>query len=243
MATPPTLTDPGKTCPALGDCPFCAHRSPPGSRFCNQCGAALHLRPCPHCGALNDVTRVQSCSRCSAVLGDATPDAPPAETGLPPPPESPAEAGPAAALPVASARRWLPAAALALLAALAALAHLSQQRAPAAQQTTRSQAVSLPAAEVKASAPAEAATAAPPGAPVEAEAQAQAVAPAAARANARPPRPAPTAGTRPAPAPAGLPTALPPAPPAPPCTEAVIALGLCRLSSPPQSKPEPERSP
>ncbi|QPF71823.1 zinc ribbon domain-containing protein [Roseateles sp. DAIF2] len=57
LARPPSL------------CPFCEHRSPPGSKFCNECGAALHLRPCPHCGALNDITQTRQCARCKQDLG------------------------------------------------------------------------------------------------------------------------------------------------------------------------------
>lgn len=45
-------------------CPYCEHLSPEGSKFCNECGAALHLRPCAHCGALNDVTLADACGRC-----------------------------------------------------------------------------------------------------------------------------------------------------------------------------------
>lgn len=53
----------------LSLCPFCEHRSPSGSKFCNQCGAALHLQPCRHCGALNDVTQTRQCARCHQDLG------------------------------------------------------------------------------------------------------------------------------------------------------------------------------
>lgn len=56
VSRPPTL------------CPYCEHRSPPGSKFCNECGAALHLQPCPHCGALNDITLTRQCGRCQQPL-------------------------------------------------------------------------------------------------------------------------------------------------------------------------------
>lgn len=49
-------------------CPYCEHLSPEGSKFCNECGAALHLRPCSHCGALNDVSLVDVCGRCGETL-------------------------------------------------------------------------------------------------------------------------------------------------------------------------------
>lgn len=50
-------------------CPYCDHVSPVGSKFCNDCGAALHLRPCPHCGSVNDITLNTHCSRCNGDLG------------------------------------------------------------------------------------------------------------------------------------------------------------------------------
>jgi len=56
-------------------CPYCEHVSPEGSKFCNECGAALHLRPCAHCGALNDVSLVEACGRCGESL--SAPSAPP----------------------------------------------------------------------------------------------------------------------------------------------------------------------
>lgn len=52
-------------------CPYCEHVSPQGSKFCNACGAALHLLPCPHCGAVNDVTLFSACARCNGDLGPA----------------------------------------------------------------------------------------------------------------------------------------------------------------------------
>ncbi|MFN3812812.1 MAG: zinc ribbon domain-containing protein [Roseateles asaccharophilus] len=58
----------------LSLCPFCEHRSPSGSKFCNQCGAALHLQPCRHCGALNDVTQTRECARCHQDLGPLEPE-------------------------------------------------------------------------------------------------------------------------------------------------------------------------
>ncbi|MEJ6007261.1 zinc ribbon domain-containing protein [Paucibacter sp. AS339] len=49
-------------------CPYCDHVSPPDSKFCNECGAALHLQPCPHCGAVNDITKSTVCGRCQGDL-------------------------------------------------------------------------------------------------------------------------------------------------------------------------------
>ena len=34
-------------------CFSCGHSNPPGARFCNACGAPLHLKPCAHCEAIN----------------------------------------------------------------------------------------------------------------------------------------------------------------------------------------------
>lgn len=49
-------------------CPYCDHVSPVGSKFCGECGAALHLMPCPHCGAVNDITLTTACYRCHGEL-------------------------------------------------------------------------------------------------------------------------------------------------------------------------------
>lgn len=49
----------------LSQCPLCDHVNPTGSRFCNACGAPLHLAPCPDCGTINDVgqTACRDCGR------------------------------------------------------------------------------------------------------------------------------------------------------------------------------------
>lgn len=68
-------------------CPYCDHVSPEGSKFCGACGAALHLMPCPHCGAVNDITVVTACYRCHGDLHEN------ATIVLPPPaPAKPVEA-------------------------------------------------------------------------------------------------------------------------------------------------------
>lgn len=64
------------TARSSSQCPYCDHLSPAGSKFCNDCGAALHLRPCPHCGSVNDVTLNAHCSRCNGDLGFGSQDAP-----------------------------------------------------------------------------------------------------------------------------------------------------------------------
>ncbi len=48
-------------------CGFCLHDNPAGSKFCNECGSPLHLRPCPHCEAVNDDI-ARTCYRCAVVL-------------------------------------------------------------------------------------------------------------------------------------------------------------------------------
>ena len=65
----------------ITQCPYCDHVSPVGSKFCGECGAALHLLPCPHCGAVNDITVATACYRCHRELPEkisGTPPAPPA---------------------------------------------------------------------------------------------------------------------------------------------------------------------
>ncbi|HEX2011071.1 MAG TPA: zinc ribbon domain-containing protein, partial [Roseateles sp.] len=120
----------------LTQCPYCDHNSPEGSKFCNACGAALHLVPCPHCGALNDISKMDACGSCHGDLrlghlrkprpaAPATPATDAPATGLEgdrlargeaPQPEQPAAAGlpavfaaePARARPElpAQTRRW-----------------------------------------------------------------------------------------------------------------------------------------
>lgn len=56
----------------LNQCPYCDHVSPANSKFCNECGAALHLKPCQHCGAVNDVTLTNVCARCNGALNEGS---------------------------------------------------------------------------------------------------------------------------------------------------------------------------
>jgi hypothetical protein len=71
-------------------CPFCEKPCPPDAKFCSACGGALHLAPCPACGAVNDVSAA-SCFQCGERLGGPRPET--AETA----PVEKAEAPPASA--------------------------------------------------------------------------------------------------------------------------------------------------
>jgi len=77
-------------------CPYCDHVSPAESKFCNDCGAALHLMPCPHCGAVNDITVSTACYRCHGELRESVPAALPAPATTAPasPKSSPAKVAP-----------------------------------------------------------------------------------------------------------------------------------------------------
>ena len=48
-------------------CPFCAHPNPAGAKFCNECGAPLHLRPCNRCEAVNNQV-AKNCYKCGMSL-------------------------------------------------------------------------------------------------------------------------------------------------------------------------------
>lgn len=113
-------------------CPYCAHVSPLDSKFCNECGAALHLLPCPQCGSINDITLTAHCSRCSCALHVSAfalsgfPDLPavPPEPELPPP-------------PLQRPRALLVAGALLIAAAAAAAYLLVQQREESGSSQSR----------------------------------------------------------------------------------------------------------
>lgn len=49
------------------ECTFCDHANPPQSKFCNACGAPLHLTLCSNCDALNDKT-ASTCYKCDTAL-------------------------------------------------------------------------------------------------------------------------------------------------------------------------------
>jgi double zinc ribbon protein len=66
---------------SLNSCPFCEHGNPADAKFCSACGGALHLVPCPRCGAVSDVAAT-TCYQCHGPLRghgtDALEPAPPA---------------------------------------------------------------------------------------------------------------------------------------------------------------------
>ncbi len=51
-------------------CQFCEHGNPADSKYCSECGGCLYLLPCPHCGAVTDVT-ADTCYQCHGQLGRA----------------------------------------------------------------------------------------------------------------------------------------------------------------------------
>lgn len=52
---------------SVTQCRFCDHVNPAGAKFCSECGGALHLLPCPRCGAVSQVTAAV-CYQCQAKL-------------------------------------------------------------------------------------------------------------------------------------------------------------------------------
>lgn len=59
---------------SLTRCPYCEHGNPADSKFCSACGGALHLVPCPRCGAVNQVTAT-ACYQCRSQLPGRRTDA------------------------------------------------------------------------------------------------------------------------------------------------------------------------
>ena len=48
-------------------CPYCTFRNERGARFCADCGAPLHLKPCPKCSKVDDVM-VRQCLGCGTAF-------------------------------------------------------------------------------------------------------------------------------------------------------------------------------
>jgi len=235
-------------------CPYCDHPNLADAKFCSACGAAMHLAPCPHCGAVNNISSA-ACYRCHGELpGIGTVEDAPATTAIVAA-ESPegiaVTATPAAA--VGNSRPSLAVVGIILIAFAAASYYAYRQRSeiggrdPAVPAPAESQPVTgvisrpdapLPAASTT-TAPVSAAPAAtrPEAAPVR-DAPVTAPVPAAAGEPVAEPRPRRRGGvavvTPAEPATAAAPAdrrsiPLPPAAPIANCTEAIAALGLCKL--------------
>jgi hypothetical protein len=256
VSRPPTL------------CPYCEHRSPPGSKFCNECGAALHLQPCPHCGALNDITLTRQCGRCQQPLAlpETEPEQDPPEVAAAPALETlagpwlAAEPGPRRelvfapeALPwAAPPRRWPWLLGLGLI--LPALAGLGGYRLAQRQQAELIAAPPAAGSTVPSAAlptlPAPVAAAPPsrlePAAALVPTSDLVVPVPASAAASAPPARPpvlaAPARPALPRDTPSGAAVSPRPAAPPGPCTEAVAALGLCSPAAEAQAS-KPTRRP
>ncbi|HYO12895.1 MAG TPA: adenylate/guanylate cyclase domain-containing protein, partial [Thermoanaerobaculia bacterium] len=66
-------------------CPQCQFESPPGMKFCGQCGAKLSVPPCPQCGAENP-PGFKFCGECgSPLVVEASPPPPPPPASEPAP--------------------------------------------------------------------------------------------------------------------------------------------------------------
>jgi len=74
-------------------CPFCDHRNPPGAKFCNDCAAPLHLKPCNQCNGVNDKA-ASHCYKCGAAY-PAPSSTSEGMQALPPADLAPARAAPA----------------------------------------------------------------------------------------------------------------------------------------------------
>jgi hypothetical protein len=59
---------------SVNRCPFCEYGNPAGSKFCSECGGALHLVPCPRCGAVSEIAATV-CYQCRGPLPGRTSDA------------------------------------------------------------------------------------------------------------------------------------------------------------------------
>lgn len=231
----------------LNQCPYCDHVSPANSKFCNECGAALHLKPCQHCGAVNDVTLTSVCARCNGALNEGTAVALVEAAQPQMSPERPTEMPMTAvdSLPWQEARPALaarpsPPLRLLLIAALAlgglglyAFQHKPAPPSPSAVPPAPAPAaVEAKAAELTASAIAAAPVAVPARIDEPAQAVASTAAVTAVVAAEPPAQGRPAVATRPATRPPRTSPAQgsnvePPPPNIGPCTDAVAALGLC----------------
>jgi hypothetical protein len=54
-------------------CQFCEHGNSADAKYCSECGGCLYLLPCPHCGAVTDVTAA-TCYQCQGQMQGAKTD-------------------------------------------------------------------------------------------------------------------------------------------------------------------------
>lgn len=232
----------------LNQCPYCDHVSPANSKFCNECGAALHLKPCQHCGAVNDVTLTSFCARCNgalnegsavALMGAAQPQMSP-QMSTERPPEMPMtaldslpwqEARPALAARTSPPLRLLLIAAL-TLGGLGLYAFQHKPAPPSPSPVSPAPAAVEAKAELTTPAIAAAPTVEParivePAAPEASEADVTAAVAAEPPALGRPAAATRPAARPPRTSPAQRSDVEPPPPNIGPCTDAVAALGLC----------------
>ncbi len=185
----------------LSQCPLCDHVNPTGSRFCNACGAPLHLAPCPDCGTINDVSQ-PACRDCGRVLPSSA--APPRSD-----PRPPARTRPASPPPRRGATRLLVfagAAAIGVIAVYGLWLHAKVDEEQALSSISTSQFAS-PANARPATDPAPEPRSAAPAIPAD---------------------PAPPVADPPRTPDAPRGEAVPDVPATPGCPPAVAALGLCR---------------
>lgn len=226
------------------ECPYCDHPNLASAKFCSACGAAMHLAPCPHCGAVNDISAV-ACYRCHGELtppeaNEADPSLVAAQTAEEPfPDQTNTVAEPA------SGRPSLLVIGIILIAFAAASYYAFRQRSTidargkaAPQQSEKPPTAltrpALPAAAIVEPAPQSALppAAATPGAPETPPA------PRSIPVNAKSQAPArrdPVAAVEQPPTIQTVPAVTPVTPATSPtiCTEAVAALGLCKSDSKP----------
>ncbi len=236
---------------AKRNCPYCAHPNATEAKFCVACGAAMHLAPCPHCGSINHIN-VEKCYRCGGDLPkqeilEGDPEAAPATESTAPLADGGAEstvsathvatvedgtaqaghAPPTVLVRQADAQGGRPSLAVMFIiicsfvfaGLYAARFRASESKDDAAKAAGRTPAPATVPAPVQPPAPAAAlpqdAKPVSPAGKVEPPAE-----PAK-------PAPAPKPAAKPLPAePPAKPTA-----PVTPCTEAVAALGLCKLET------------
>ena len=85
-------------------CSFCQFDNVPGARFCAECGSPLHLKVCPGCGKVSDVTAT-TCEHCHAPFPriDLTPPVTAAEKAAAPPPAAAHKSPPVKVSPIPAA--------------------------------------------------------------------------------------------------------------------------------------------